>query len=304
MATVSVFCFNKKRSQQILDVCNDRNDELAACVRHRLDGALSGLHAADARYHTDCRQRFLSFRSVGESTEATQRPDDGAFELVVAILRNDTGKSWNSIDLQFFFLHQAYVNEGGSKLSRRGLVEKLKETFGQDLLVLSSPGIASIIIFRSAASKTLRLVNDDEEDERDIVLSKVGKLIRKEVRAIQIDREHYDISIDKQLVKESVSDSLLALLDRVLPKLDGTLPSLLIGSIVTNAGTSRPTPLQISLAIAMGQSKALVKEMNLYGVSCTYDESRRFKKSAAPAGPGPPRGGGGSTGVKTSIPSD
>ena len=38
--------------------CNERKDNLADNVRIRLEGAIGDLHAAGARYHVDCKQRF------------------------------------------------------------------------------------------------------------------------------------------------------------------------------------------------------------------------------------------------------
>ena len=37
-----------------------RNDELADRVRIRVRGAVGDLHAAEASYHVDCRQRFYT----------------------------------------------------------------------------------------------------------------------------------------------------------------------------------------------------------------------------------------------------
>ena len=71
----------------------------------------------------------------------------------------DRSKLWNSVEL-----FSAYTNLHGNKLSKRFIILQLEEKFGSDLLILSSPGIADIIAFRSRASKTLRLVNDDEDE--------------------------------------------------------------------------------------------------------------------------------------------
>ena len=40
--------------QEILEKCDERNDEWASQVRVRVCGAVSDLHAADARYHKSC----------------------------------------------------------------------------------------------------------------------------------------------------------------------------------------------------------------------------------------------------------
>ena len=58
---------------------------------------------------------------------------------------------------------------------------------------------------------------------------------------------------------------------------------MLIGNIITSALTNHPNQLQISLAVLLRESKELVKTMNDFGVTCTYDELLRFKKSVAVA---------------------
>ena len=52
----------KAFKQSILEVCAKRSDEIADQVRIRIEGALSDLHAADARYHVDCMTSFMSPR--------------------------------------------------------------------------------------------------------------------------------------------------------------------------------------------------------------------------------------------------
>ena len=62
----------------------------------------------------------------------------------------------------------------GEDLVRKSLLKKIKDHFGDDIAVLSSSGLASLIVFRKNASTLLNLVNDSDEDEaatNDIQLS-------------------------------------------------------------------------------------------------------------------------------------
>ena len=43
--------------EAILEACGSRKDEWARQVEVRIMGAVSDLHAADARYHDDCRKK-------------------------------------------------------------------------------------------------------------------------------------------------------------------------------------------------------------------------------------------------------
>ena len=69
----------------------------------------------------------------------------------------DKSHIWNSSEL-----FERYRDFGGNKLSQKHLIKELIVIFEGDLLVLSSPGIANIIIFRSKASDVLRLVDDED----------------------------------------------------------------------------------------------------------------------------------------------
>lgn len=50
--------------ESVLDCCNKRNDEWANQVRLRVAGAMSDLYAVSARYHDNCRKKFMNSRNV------------------------------------------------------------------------------------------------------------------------------------------------------------------------------------------------------------------------------------------------
>ena len=79
----------------------------------------------------------------------------------------------------------------------------------------------------------------------------------------------------------SVSPTLMNLLSEISGNLDGTLPALLIGNIVTSVFSNRPTHLQLSLGNLIRDSKTLLNTFYQFRVTCSYDEILRFKKSAA-----------------------
>ena len=78
--------------------------------------------------------------------------------IIIGILNEDQSQIWNSVEL-----HTLYVENGGTDLSRRFLVTRLLEYFGDNLVALSCPGIATILAFRSGAAKALRIIPDPEE---------------------------------------------------------------------------------------------------------------------------------------------
>ena len=89
--------------------------------------------------------------------------------------------------------------------------------------------------------------------------------------------------MDYSSASKFASSTVLNLLSCLSPKLDDTLPAVLIRNIIISALKNHPTQLQISLAVLLRESKELVKTMNDFGVTCTYDELLRFKKSVAVA---------------------
>ena len=86
-------------------------------------GAVSDLHAADARYHKSCRATFMSPNSTSAALRVEQEGhEDKSLQVVISVLNEDQSKIWNSAEV-----HTLYVDNGGSDLSRRLLVTRLLE---------------------------------------------------------------------------------------------------------------------------------------------------------------------------------
>ena len=50
----------------IRSICTIRNDAWSVSVRFRVDTSVSDLHAADTRYHQDCKTKFLHSKYVDQ----------------------------------------------------------------------------------------------------------------------------------------------------------------------------------------------------------------------------------------------
>ena len=59
--------------------------------------------------------------------------DDHAMEYVIGVMKKDQSQIWNSIDL-----YELYIENGGKIQSRKTLLRKLSDFFGDDLIVLHS----------------------------------------------------------------------------------------------------------------------------------------------------------------------
>lgn len=270
----------KTFKESILDACSKRNDELAHDVRERVNSALSDLHAADGRYHVNCMTSFMSSRSVvyasrKEEGSVELLEHDAAFEAVINELSKDKSRIWNSVELL-----NLYLGYGG-KEQRRSLVKKIGDHFGESIAILTSPGLANIIVFKNNSSAALHLVNDKDDTKQDVDIDKISKIICNEVKQLETERSHYDIRITKETISKHVSTTLMDFLAKLSPSLSHTLPALLIGNIVTNAISKSPTSLQVALGNLMRDSKSLLNQMYQFRVTCSYDEILRFKKSAA-----------------------
>ena len=180
----------------------------------------------------------------------------------------------------FIELFQEYPSYFGSTLTRANLVNQMYLHFSKELLVLTSPGITSIIAFRS---NTLKIVKDNDEDDLGRCVDKVGTYIIKECKAFVHDKSSYNAHIDKHIANEDVSSTLQALLSAISEKFDQSLPALLIGNIITSIVNNFPTDLQIALAVLLRNSKEIVSHMYDYRITCSYDELLRFKKSVVVA---------------------
>jgi len=141
--------------------------------------------------------------------------------------------------------------------------------------------MATLLVFRKHVAKNLRIMDDDENSFMDECVKKVGKQIMKESRALKCDFKSYNKHIDLDVASECTSETLTQLLSSISPKFENSPQSLMVGNIISSMVTCQPTPLQITIGVLLGDHKMFIEELYKYDVSCSYDEVRRFKRSAA-----------------------
>lgn len=90
--------------------------------------------------------------------------------------------------------------------------------------------------FRSGAAKALCILPDQEDDDTDTAVAKLKKICQ-EVNCISLDRNNYKAHLDHDSASAFSSSTLLNLLSCLSPKLDNTLPAVLIGNIITSVLT-------------------------------------------------------------------
>ena len=167
----------KSFKKSILKVCDQRKDHVAEQMRFRVEAALSDLHAADARYHVDCMTSFMSANSIAAAQNASKVNvnEDPAFDSVTEEMVKDKSRLWNSV--QLYHLYQLL---GGKILSRRALLLQIKEHFSDEIAVLSSPGLASTVVFNNDVTTVLNLLKVPEDDQEETSIENLSKKIVSE----------------------------------------------------------------------------------------------------------------------------
>jgi hypothetical protein len=133
-------------------------------VRIRIQGANSDLHAADARYHSNCQKSFSNpkqIKAVSRKPSLVNREDE-SIKFVVQSLKKEVDKVWTSVDL-----HQLYMSNGGKDSNRNRLLTKIQDIMMEE--VLSSSGVATIVILRSKAASMFKIEVEDNDSKRFII---------------------------------------------------------------------------------------------------------------------------------------
>ena len=154
----------------ILNICSLRNDELSRDVRFRVNSAISDLRAADARYNQDCKTLFLHSKYVellASKSSETLEVDIG-LESVKEAPRENQKEMWNSVDL-----YSMYLESGGFKYSRRLLIKVFVDYFGDEVVLLSSPALESILVFKKYCHFALQNADDGDDKNLRIVAATI-----------------------------------------------------------------------------------------------------------------------------------
>ena len=163
----------KSLKAAIVDHCHARGDQWSNEVLVRVEGTVSDLHAADARYHYDCKTNFMAPRSVQlakASTSGDQSPVQGdpAYDKLVREMSAERSRIRNSSEI-----YQQYQVYGGMIMVRRTLMAAILAQFGEDLLVFTAVGIASILVFREKAADMFSIIPDDHDDDLEQAMKTV-----------------------------------------------------------------------------------------------------------------------------------
>ena len=190
-------------------------------------------------------------------------------------IKKDRSHLWNSVEL-----HKLYVDFGGD-LSRKAMLSNLINCLGNDGVLIRVDGCASILGFRETVGSKLQMVQADDNDHvEDLV-----RQIRTEARAAKDISANYDLSAFTQArTIESTSPTLLKLVAELVSDGEITKKALSLSQAIQSQVTSTRNQTTLGLAVKLHHhygSSALLKLLHEHGFIVSYDEVRRFRKSAA-----------------------
>ena len=145
----------------ILKICLLKNDTWSKEVKFRVESAVSDLHASDARYHQECKTNFLHSSYLDRLAKTFENDIDIALPCVIRFMKANEKEMRNTVEV-----HNIYYENEGYKLNRRNLTNALKNHFGDAFVILSSPGVATILTFRKSCS--FHLQNNNDIDDKDV----------------------------------------------------------------------------------------------------------------------------------------
>ena len=117
-------------------------------------------------------------------------------------MQNEENHVWNSIQL-----YEEYKVLNGNILSNLNLVTNLETTFGDELLLLSTPGYANIVDFKNAVSNTLRMYEDETDDK--VLFNQIAKKVHQETTEISQDKRHYNILLHGESASDLIRPTLI-----------------------------------------------------------------------------------------------
>ncbi len=262
--------------QVVLQCCDDRIDAWNREVSMRCHG-VHDLAAAEAQYHFRCYDNFRKIPSSDDSEQGLAVDDGAMKELVDEMYIHRRLCTWTSIEL-----HEKYVSYGG-ELTRKQMFSKLAMHLGDNVVVLSIDGCASIIGFREFVGKILKVAKVDTEDED--AEDALARKILAESRDIPFTKTKYDLgNFTHAKTKEHTSATLLRFISKLVSTGEVTKASLSLSQSIqqhiTNACNQTTLGLGVKLHHKFG-SRYITDTLHEHGYIASYDEVRRFRKSAA-----------------------
>ena len=203
--------------------------------------------------------------------------DRDALNYIIRSIRNDPEGVWDAD-----YLHSCYLNKGGTDTHITRFTNRLKQFLNDEVYFFDSPGISTVIMAHDMAVKVLK-VKASQNDDTGNDIQKISKKIRSEIDAIPSLGKVYPVLNDEN-IQASTSKTLQTLLLAISPRFrENEKVACLITGMINTISNNRTSMLQVALALLVEGKKDL-EHLHEYAAVSTYDETRRFKISAASSG--------------------
>ena len=281
-------------------ICEERRDGWAEKVHGRISFS-QDLIAAGAIYHQVCSTNFrtgkqvpLSHQTNGSKRQKKGRPTDKsrqeAFLEVAKYLKENDDEQLTVNDL----MNKTAEFNDQEPYSARYMKEKLKEHFGENIVIASINGKADVVTFRSTASTILQNFYDasrdaDPEADKIRVIKAAADLIKTDIKSKDISKSFYPLPGEISSLDENCAflpETLYLFLRTIFNEKSAERKIASIGQAIIQAARPRVliAPLQIGLAVQMHHhygSKFLIDSLNSHGFCSSYTEVKKFEMSAA-----------------------
>ncbi len=267
---------------KLLDICDERQDDWSKEIYVRLQAVATSLPAYDGRYHLDCYNNFRKVPKDSTQADSCKPLLDQPLQSVVQYMNSQTTVvTWTVAEL-----YDKYVGASGH-LTRKQMLHNLCGYFGEDVVVLSVPGCETEIGFRKIVGKTLKITKKSFTDHDDDITNIVSR-ITSEVTSIPMPRDYKLSDFHYEQTIKDTSVTLLQLISQLISDGQITKKVLTLAQCIQQhigiGNETRRNQTSLGLAIKLHHkhgSSELIRLLHEHGITSSYDEVIRFRKSAA-----------------------
>ena len=273
------------------DICAQRNDSWSNAVMARIEYS-QDLHASESVYHRKCSTNFRTFKQILATYRDVKEEDTSN--------PNKRGRPSDSRRESAFLRVTHYLESNDEEqITINELIDKMKEYledtdfqpysfpymkkrindhFKDRIIITELDGKSNVVTFRSTAFNILHQFyespkTDDPEAEKFRIIETAAKLIKNDIKSINVDTSQYPSSDEIRSVEDNVEflpGTLKAFLKNVLVGKDTRIKTASIGQAIMQSVRPRilNTPLQLGQGVQMHRqfgSRFLIDTLNQLG---------------------------------------
>ena len=188
-------------------------------------------------------------------------------------------------------MQECLKGSGCQAYSEVYMKQKLKEEFGDEIIITQLNGKPDVVTFRtSALSIMFKFYNEqrmkDSKSEVMRIIQTAVKLIRSEIKSIDASCESYPSSeqmANSEMALKYVPETLQEFLQVLFTGENTEMKRASIGQAIMQGTRPRVilAPLQFGLALEMHHKFSSRFIVDTHGFGCSYAEIQRFERSAA-----------------------